>query len=53
MILVRVKERVERNKGKTESHTTMENCSMTSCFSFDVLTKLNPIQVNIEGGGPP
>ena len=28
-------------------------CSMTFCFSFDVLTKLNPIQVNIEGGGPP
>ena len=24
---------------------------MTFCFSFDVLTKLNPIQVNIEGGG--
>ena len=28
------------------------NCSMTFCFSFDVLMKLNPIQVNITGGGP-
>ena len=26
-------------------------CSMTFCFSFDVLIKLNPIQVNIRGGG--
>ena len=32
--------------------TFMLTCSMTFCFSFDVLTKLNPIQVNIEGGGP-
>ena len=27
-------------------------CSMTFYFSFDVLIKLNPIQGNIEGGGP-
>ena len=27
-------------------------CSMTFCFSFDVLMKLNPIQVNITGGRP-
>ena len=26
-------------------------CSMTFCFSFEVLIKLNPIQVNIEGAG--
>ena len=26
-------------------------CSMTFSFSFDVLIKLNPIQVNIRGGG--
>ena len=32
--------------------TYISRCSMTFCFSFDVLTKLNPIQVNIEGGGP-
>ena len=28
------------------------HCSMTFCFSFAVLIKLSPIQVNIEGGGP-
>ena len=28
------------------------SCSMTFCFVFDVLMKLNPIQVNITGGGP-
>ena len=28
------------------------SCSMTFCFSFEVLVKLNPIQVNIKGGGP-
>ena len=27
-------------------------CSMTFYFSFDVLIKLNPIQVNIRGGRP-
>ena len=27
-------------------------CSMTLWFFFDVLIKLNPIQVNIKGGGP-
>ena len=27
-------------------------CSMTFCFSFEVLKTLNPIQVNIKGGGP-
>ena len=32
---------------------TITFCSMTFCFSFDVLIKLNPIQVNIRGGGPP
>ena len=31
-------------------HTT--SCSMTFCFSFDVLMKLNPKQVNLTGGGP-
>ena len=25
---------------------------MTFCFSFEVLSKLNPMQANIEGGGP-
>ena len=30
----------------------INSCSMTLCFSFDVLIKLNPIQVNIEGDGP-
>ena len=27
------------------------SCSMTFCFSFEVLIKLNPIQMNIKGGG--
>ena len=27
-------------------------CSITFCFSFEVLKTLNPIQVNIKGGGP-
>ena len=27
------------------------HCSMTFCFFFDDLTKLNLIQVNIEGAG--
>ena len=27
-------------------------CSMTFCFSSDVLIKLNPTQLNIRGGGP-
>ena len=27
-------------------------CSMTFCFSFEVIVTLNPIQLNIEGGGP-
>ena len=26
------------------------SCSMTFCFSFEVLMKLNPIQANIKGG---
>ena len=30
----------------------LEHCRVTFCFSFDVLIQLNPIQVNIEGGGP-
>ena len=33
--------------------TLKKSCSMTFCFSFDVLTKFNPIQVNNIGGGPP
>ena len=28
------------------------HCSMTFCFSFDFLIELNPILVNIRGGGP-
>ena len=28
------------------------NCSMTFCFSFEVLVTLNPIHVDIKGGGP-
>ena len=27
-------------------------CSMSLCFCFEVLIKLNPIQVNIIGRGP-
>ena len=27
-------------------------CSMTFCFSFEVFAALNPIQVDIKGGGP-
>ena len=42
----------EEGKGKNKESLFNVTCSMTFCFSFDVLIKLNPIQVNIEGGGP-
>ena len=35
-----------------DGEALLHYCSMTFCFSFDVLIKLNPIPVNIRGGGP-
>ena len=36
-----------------KEYDCMCTCRMTFCFPYYVLTKLNPIQVSIEGGGSP
>ena len=38
---------LDTNMGNNSNH----DCSMTFCFSFEVLIKSNPIQSNIKEGG--